>query len=109
MDVTGISQLVVATVTTVGLRVVGALILWIIGRALINMAVRLVSRALTIRHIDATITRPTATTLRATFLPGPVGLQYRQLAWQTQSAAPGVACGSASASRGRAKRSGTRA
>jgi peptidoglycan-N-acetylglucosamine deacetylase len=49
------------------------------------------------RTIDATITRPTANTLRATFLPGAVGLQYRQLAWQTQSAAPGVACGSASA------------
>lgn len=49
------------------------------------------------RTIDATITRPTATTLRATFLPGAIGLEYRQLAWQTQTAAPGAACGSASA------------
>ncbi len=57
MDFAGISQIVVATVTSVGLRVVGALIIWIVGRMLINMAVRLVSRALTIRHIDATITR----------------------------------------------------
>ena len=57
MDVTGITQLVVATVTSVGLRVVGALIIWLVGRALISLAVRLVSRALTIRHIDATITR----------------------------------------------------
>ena len=57
MDVTGITQVVVATVTQVGLRVAGALILWIIGRALISMAVRLVSRGMTIRHIDATITR----------------------------------------------------
>ena len=57
MDVTGITQVVVTTVTAVGLRVVGAIILWFVGRALISMAVRLVSRALTIRHIDATITR----------------------------------------------------
>ena len=57
MDLTGISQLVVATVTSVGLRVVGAIVLWIIGRSLISMAVRLVSRALSVRHIDATITR----------------------------------------------------
>jgi len=57
MDINGIIQLVATTVTTVGLRVVGAIILWIIGRALIGMAVRLVSRALSIRRIDATITR----------------------------------------------------
>src|SRR5215468_54339 len=57
MNVTGVTQLVVATVTSVGLRVLGAIVLWIIGRALISMAVRLVSRALAIRHIDATITR----------------------------------------------------
>jgi small conductance mechanosensitive channel len=57
MDVTAITQVVVTTVTAVGLRVVGAIILWIVGRALISLAVRLVSRALTVRHIDATITR----------------------------------------------------
>jgi peptidoglycan/xylan/chitin deacetylase (PgdA/CDA1 family) len=49
------------------------------------------------RTIDATITRPSATTVRATFSPGAIGLQYRQLAWQTQTTAPGPACGSASA------------
>jgi peptidoglycan/xylan/chitin deacetylase (PgdA/CDA1 family) len=48
------------------------------------------------RTIEATITRPTATTVRATFLPGAVGLQYRQLAWQTQTAAATSACGSPS-------------
>jgi small conductance mechanosensitive channel len=57
MEVTGITQVITTTVTQVGLRVLGALVLWIVGRALISMAVRLVSRALTIRHIDATITR----------------------------------------------------
>jgi small conductance mechanosensitive channel len=57
MDVNGITQVIANTVTQVGLRVLGALVLWIIGRALISMAVRLVSRGLAIRHIDATITR----------------------------------------------------
>jgi small conductance mechanosensitive channel len=57
MDVTGITQLITTTATQVGLRVLGALVLWIVGRALISMAVRLVSRGLAVRHIDATITR----------------------------------------------------
>jgi peptidoglycan/xylan/chitin deacetylase (PgdA/CDA1 family) len=48
------------------------------------------------RTIDATITRPTATTLRATFLPAAIGLDYRQLAWQTQTTAPATACAPAS-------------
>lgn len=48
------------------------------------------------RTIDATITRPTPTTLRATFLPGAIGLNYGQLAWQTQTSAPATACGSGS-------------
>ena len=68
MDFTGITQIVVATVTSVGLRVVGALIIWIVGRMLINMAVRLVSRALTIRHIDATITRYLANSILTVIL-----------------------------------------
>jgi len=49
------------------------------------------------RTIGATITRPSATTFQATFPSGAIGLQYRQLAWQTQTTAPGPACGSASA------------
>jgi peptidoglycan/xylan/chitin deacetylase (PgdA/CDA1 family) len=48
------------------------------------------------KTIEATVTRPTATTLRAEFLPGAVGLLYRELAWQTQATGPGPACASAS-------------
>jgi peptidoglycan/xylan/chitin deacetylase (PgdA/CDA1 family) len=48
------------------------------------------------RRIDATITRPTATTLRAEFLPGAVGLRYGELAWQTRTAAAAPACASPS-------------
>jgi len=57
MDIAGVTQLVVATVTTVGLRVLGAIVIWIVGRMLIGFAVRLVARALSVRHIDATISR----------------------------------------------------
>src|SRR5215813_1503461 len=57
MNVAGIPQLIVATFTTVGLRVLGAILLWLVGRALISFAVRLVSRGLTVRHIEPTITR----------------------------------------------------
>jgi|SRR5262245_31716261 len=57
MNVAGIPQLVLNTLTTVGLRVLGAILLWLVGRALIGFAVRLVSRGLTVRHIEPTITR----------------------------------------------------
>jgi small conductance mechanosensitive channel len=57
MDLNAIAQTVVATVTYVGLRVLGAVILWIVGRALIGVARRLVSRALALRQFDATLTR----------------------------------------------------
>jgi len=45
------------------------------------------------RRIAATITRPTATTLRAEFLPGAIGLRYRELGWQTETTAAAPACG----------------
>jgi small conductance mechanosensitive channel len=57
MDLSAVKQVAVAMVTQVGLRVVGAIILWIIGRMVITVVVRLVSRGLTLRHVDATITR----------------------------------------------------
>jgi small conductance mechanosensitive channel len=57
MDLSAITQTVVATLTYVGLRVLGAVILWIVGRTLIGVVLRLVSRALTLRHFDATIAR----------------------------------------------------
>jgi len=57
MDVTGFTQVVVATVTAVGLRVLGALALWIVGRILIRFAVGLVSRGLSARHFEPTLAR----------------------------------------------------
>ena len=57
MNTGEIGQLVVATVTTVGLRVLGAIVLWIAGRILIGLVMRLVSRAFTMKQLDATISR----------------------------------------------------
>ncbi len=48
------------------------------------------------RTIDATITRSTATTLRATFLPAAIGLKYGAVAWQTQTTAAAPSCASPS-------------
>lgn len=52
-----ISRVVIDTVTRVGLRVLGAIVLWIVGRILIGIVVRLVSRAFSMRHLDPTISR----------------------------------------------------
>jgi small conductance mechanosensitive channel len=57
MDVSAITQTVVATATYVGLRVLGAVIIWIVGRVLIRVALRLTSAALAARHFDATLSR----------------------------------------------------
>ncbi|HEY6508027.1 MAG TPA: mechanosensitive ion channel family protein [Vicinamibacterales bacterium] len=43
--------------TTVGLRVLGAILVWMVGRYLIGLAVRLLSAALHKQQVDATLTR----------------------------------------------------
>lgn len=57
MDLSATGQIVTAMVTQVALRVVGAIILWIIGRMLIGVAVRIAGHALSARHVDPTIAR----------------------------------------------------
>lgn len=57
MDLSATGQVVVAMVTQLALRVLGAVVLWIVGRMLIGMIVRFAGRALAVRHVDATITR----------------------------------------------------
>jgi peptidoglycan/xylan/chitin deacetylase (PgdA/CDA1 family) len=49
------------------------------------------------RRIDAAITRPTPTTVRAEFLPGAIGLGYRELRWQAQTVAAPPTCASSPA------------
>jgi small conductance mechanosensitive channel len=57
MDIHGWWDTAVPIITTVGIRIVGAGILYIIGRWLIGIAVGLVSRVLTARSFDATLQR----------------------------------------------------
>jgi small conductance mechanosensitive channel len=57
MNTGNIGPLVVTTVTTVGLRVLGAIVLWVVGRMLIALVMRLVARAFSIKHLDATVSR----------------------------------------------------
>lgn len=57
MDWTQLSQQLADTALFVGLRLIGALVVWIVGRSLINLAVRMVSAALGRQHVDPTILR----------------------------------------------------
>ncbi|HLW72356.1 MAG TPA: mechanosensitive ion channel family protein [Candidatus Binataceae bacterium] len=50
-------QTIIATGTWLGLQVIGAIAMWIIGRWLIRVAVRLVARVLNREHTDATLVR----------------------------------------------------
>jgi len=57
MNVDSIVQTALPLLTAVGLKVVGALILWFAGRWLIGFAIRLVGRALDRQQLDATLSR----------------------------------------------------
>jgi small conductance mechanosensitive channel len=52
--------------TAFGLKVAGAIAVWIVGRYLIGLAVRMASAALTRRHIDATVQRYLANIITVT-------------------------------------------
>jgi small conductance mechanosensitive channel len=43
--------------TAVGLKALGALLVYVVGRYLIGLAVRLISAALTRQHVDPTLLR----------------------------------------------------
>lgn len=66
MDATQILNTTIDTVTRVGLRALGALALWIIGRWLIAFCLGLISRSMTSHKVDPTLTtyiRSTASVL----------------------------------------------
>jgi small conductance mechanosensitive channel len=46
-----------ATLTVFGLKILGALLAWLVGRYLIGLAVRLISAALSRQHVDPTLLR----------------------------------------------------
>jgi small conductance mechanosensitive channel len=57
MNVQEVWTATAAVLVAFGLKVVGAIIAWMIGRWLIGFAVRLLSRALTRQHVDPTLLR----------------------------------------------------
>ncbi len=65
MDLTNLTQQTVSTLTFVAWKVIGALVLWLIGRWLINMALRLLGRGLTRQSFDQTLVRYLQTGVRA--------------------------------------------
>lgn len=56
MNFQAISQNAVTIITQVGLKLLGAIIIWFVGRALIRFACNLLGRALNRQNVDATIT-----------------------------------------------------
>src|SRR5215831_12013281 len=63
MDVNAITQAATATLVAVGWKILGAAILWLVGRWLINFSVRLLGRALSRQSFDATLSRYLMTSL----------------------------------------------
>jgi small conductance mechanosensitive channel len=59
----GISQTTTAVITAVGLKIIGALVLFFVGRALIRFGTRLMSSLLKRQSIDATLVSYAATSL----------------------------------------------
>jgi len=57
MDFQQISETATAALTTFGLKALGALAAWIVGRYLIGLAVRMVSAGLERQHVDPTLLR----------------------------------------------------
>ncbi|HYB76733.1 MAG TPA: mechanosensitive ion channel family protein [Candidatus Bathyarchaeia archaeon] len=57
VTVDSLKQFVLTTLTGLGLKILGALGLWIVGRWLINLVVRMIGQALTRQKIDPTLIR----------------------------------------------------
>ena len=55
MDFNGIVQTTLALVTAFGFKLIGGLILWVVGQWLINLSVRLIKRSFRSKTIDSTI------------------------------------------------------
>jgi small conductance mechanosensitive channel len=57
VNLTAMTQTVTTTLTTVGLRLLGAIAIWIIGRRLIGIVLGILGRALTKQSMDPTLIR----------------------------------------------------
>lgn len=63
MDFDGMRETALTVLTTFGLKVLGAIVAWIVGRYLIGMAVRLMKAALARQNVDPTLGRYLGTIL----------------------------------------------
>ena len=57
MDIERMTETATTVLTAFGLKILGALAAWIVGRYLIGLAVRMVSAGLTRQHVDPTLLR----------------------------------------------------
>ena len=57
MELKDMLQVAIDVGVRFGVRIIGAIALWIVGRALIGFCVRFIGRWLTSRHVDATLGR----------------------------------------------------
>jgi small conductance mechanosensitive channel len=65
LDLNAMTQTVTAILTTVGLKILGAIAIWIIGRWLIGVALRMIGSALRKQKIDPTLIRYIHSTVAA--------------------------------------------
>ena len=65
MDVSKVGPIVLAAVTDLGLKVLGAIAIWIIGRWIINFATNMMGKGMTRQHLDATLVRYAKSTVNA--------------------------------------------
>ena len=66
MDVNQIIQTVTTIAIAFGLKIIGAIVVWVVGRYLIGLAVRLVSNALERQRVDPTVLRYLGTVVSVT-------------------------------------------
>jgi small conductance mechanosensitive channel len=66
MDWQHMGEVASATLTTFGLRILGATVAWIVGRYLIGLALRLIGAALTRQEVDPTLQRYIANIVNVT-------------------------------------------
>lgn len=66
MDIDSMTATATAALTVFGMKILGALIAWIVGRYLIRLAIRMVSHALSRQRIDPMLTRYVGTILSVT-------------------------------------------
>ena len=57
MNIESVVGTTITVVTQVGLRIVGAFVLWLVGRWLIGLVIDVVSRALVRQEVDITLSR----------------------------------------------------